>query len=68
MLKEKRHPSFLLMDDAKHHIFTNRRYFSDSATLVIHLQIQKFNSSFKFQSTEKIGAMEIRLVNLYRIP
>jgi hypothetical protein len=56
------------MDDAKDNIFTNRRYFSDSATLVIHLQIQKFNSSFKFQSTEEIGAMEIRLVNLYRIP
>lgn len=68
MLKKSVTLFFIRWDDAIDNIFTNGGYFSDSATLVIHLQIQKFNSSFKFQSTEKIGAMEIRLVNLYRIP
>ena len=49
-------------------IFLNRRYSSDSVKQMIYLQIRKFNSSFKFQSTEEIGTVEIRLVNLYRIP
>lgn len=68
MLKEKRHLSFLQMDDAIDNISINGQYSNDSAMLVIHLQTRKYNSLFKIQSTEEIRTVEIRLFNLYRIP